>query len=60
VGNCTTEARRTRSKEFLIEKFSELGDLRASAVKTFSQETGKNIKVNPFQSKRKKLMGKSR
>jgi hypothetical protein len=32
LGDCTAEARRTRSKEFLIKKFSDLCELRASAV----------------------------
>ena len=32
-GNHTAEARRTRSKEFLIKTYSELCELRVSAVK---------------------------
>ena len=34
-GYLTAETRRTRSKEFLIKKFSELCDLRGSVVKVF-------------------------
>jgi hypothetical protein len=33
LGDCTAEARRARSKEFLIKKNSELCELCASAVK---------------------------
>jgi hypothetical protein len=33
VGDCTAEARRTRSKEFLAKKLSDLCELRASVVK---------------------------
>jgi len=33
---------RTRSKKFLIEKYSDLCELSASVVKTSSQETRKN------------------
>jgi hypothetical protein len=32
-GHFTTEALRTQSKEFLIEKYSELGELCASVVR---------------------------
>ena len=37
-GDCTAEARRARSKEFLIKKFPELCELCASVVNTSSQE----------------------
>ena len=40
--DCTAETRRTRSKEFLIKKFSELCELWASVVNTSSQETRNN------------------
>jgi len=33
LGYYTAEARRTRSKEFSVKKFSELCELRAPAVK---------------------------
>jgi hypothetical protein len=39
LGDCTAEARRTQSKEFLIEKYSELCELCASVVNVSSQET---------------------
>ena len=39
LGNYTAEARRTRSKESLIKKFSDLCELGASVVNTSSQET---------------------
>ncbi len=39
LGDCTAEARRTRRKEFLIKKYSELCELCASVVNTSSQET---------------------
>jgi hypothetical protein len=32
IGDCTAEARRTRSKEFLINKISDLCELGVSAV----------------------------
>jgi hypothetical protein len=38
LGDCTAEARRTRSKEFLIQKFSDLCELRASVVNTSPTE----------------------
>jgi hypothetical protein len=37
LGDCTAEARRARSKEFLIKKYSELCELCASVVNTPSQ-----------------------
>ncbi|HEY7319387.1 MAG TPA: hypothetical protein VIE89_17615, partial [Candidatus Binatia bacterium] len=37
-GDCTAETRRTRSKEFLIEKFSDLCELGASVVNGFFTE----------------------
>ena len=37
LGDCTAEARRARSKEFLIKKCFELCELRASVVNTPSQ-----------------------
>ncbi len=37
LGNCTAEAPRTRSKELLIKKFSDLRELCVSVVNTFSQ-----------------------
>jgi hypothetical protein len=43
LGDCTAEARRTRSKEFLIEKFSDLCELGASVVNTSSQKTRNNL-----------------
>jgi hypothetical protein len=42
IGDCTAEARRTRRKEFLIKKYSELC---SSVVNTSSQETGKYPKI---------------
>jgi hypothetical protein len=46
IGDCTAEARRTRRKEFLIKKYSELRELcRASVVNTSSQETRKYPKI---------------
>ena len=39
LGDYTAEARRTRSKEFLIRNYSELCELCASVVNTPSQET---------------------
>ena len=42
LGDRTAEAQRARSKEFLIKKYSELCELRASAVNILSQETRKN------------------
>jgi len=42
LGDCTAEARRARSKEFLINEFSELRELCASAVNSSSQETRNN------------------
>jgi hypothetical protein len=41
LGDFTAEARRTRSKEFLMNKYSELCELCASVVSTSSQKTGK-------------------
>ena len=41
LGDCTAEAQRARSKEFLIKKYSELCELCASAVNIPSQETRK-------------------
>ena len=40
-GDCTAEARRPRSKEFLVKKYSELSELCASVVNIPSQETRK-------------------
>ncbi|MBM2802796.1 MAG: hypothetical protein HW419_689 [Deltaproteobacteria bacterium] len=37
LGVCTAEARRARSKEFLINKYSELCELCVSVVNTPSQ-----------------------
>ncbi len=37
LGNYTAEARRTRSKEFLIKKYSKLCELCASVVNIISQ-----------------------
>jgi hypothetical protein len=37
LGNCTAEALRARSKEFLIKKFAELCELCASVVNASSQ-----------------------
>jgi hypothetical protein len=37
LGDCTAEARRARSKEVLIKKYSELCELCASVVNTPSQ-----------------------
>jgi hypothetical protein len=42
LGDCTAEARRTRSKESLIKKFSDLCELGASVVNTSSQKTRNN------------------
>ena len=42
LGDCTAEAQRARSKEFLIKKFSELCELCASVVITSSQEIQNN------------------
>jgi hypothetical protein len=42
LGDCTAKARRTRSKEFLIKKFSDLCELSASVVNTSSQKTRNN------------------
>ena len=36
LGDCTAETRRTRSKTFLIKKFSDLCELCASVVSTFA------------------------
>ena len=44
LGDCTAEALRTRSKEFLVKKFSELCELGASVVNTALQETRNNPK----------------
>jgi hypothetical protein len=41
----TAEARRARSKEFLIKKYSELCELCVSVVKTSSQQT-RNHRIN--------------
>jgi hypothetical protein len=38
LGDCTAEALRSRSKEFLIEKYSELCELCASVVNTPSKK----------------------
>jgi len=43
LGDCTAEARRARSKEFLIKKYSELCELGVSVVNIPSQETRKNL-----------------
>ena len=40
LGDCTAEALRPRSREFLIKRFSELCELWASAVNTSSQKPG--------------------
>jgi hypothetical protein len=40
--DCTAETRRTRSKEFLINKFSDLCELCASAVNISSQKIRNN------------------
>ena len=44
LGDCTAEARRSRSKEFLVKKYSELSELCASVVNIPSQETRKRQK----------------
>jgi hypothetical protein len=46
LGDCTAEARRTQSKEFLIKKFSDLCELGASVVNTSSQKTRNNPFIN--------------
>ena len=50
-GDCTAEARRARSEEFLIQKFSELCELCASVVNSSSQwslgEGGYAIRIHP-------------
>jgi hypothetical protein len=38
LGGCTAEAPRTRSKELLVEKISDLCELRASVVNPFFTE----------------------
>jgi hypothetical protein len=43
LGDSTAEARRTRSKEFLIKKFSDLCELGASVVNASSQKTRSNL-----------------
>ncbi len=42
-GDFFSQPRRTRNKEFLIKKFSDLGELGVSAVKSFSQEIRKYL-----------------
>ena len=43
LGGFTAEARRPRSKEFLVKKYSELSELRASVVNIPLQETRKRL-----------------
>ena len=42
LGDCTAEALRARSKEFLTKRFSELCELWASVVNNSSKETRNN------------------
>jgi hypothetical protein len=42
LGECTAEALRARSKEFLTKRFSELCELWASVVNNSSKETRNN------------------
>jgi hypothetical protein len=51
LGDYTAEALRTRSKEFLIKKYSELCELCASVVNTSSQETRKNLDFRPSRNR---------
>ena len=44
LGDCTAEALRARSKEFLTKRFSELCELWASVVNNSSKETRNNPK----------------
>jgi hypothetical protein len=44
IGDCTAETLRTQSKEFLINKYSDLCELGVSVVKISSHETLKNQK----------------
>jgi hypothetical protein len=45
LGDCTAEARRARSKKFLIKKYSELCELGVSVVNIPSHETRQNLKI---------------
>ena len=55
LGVCTAAARRARSKEFLINKYSELCELCVSVVNTPSRWKLRCWKAKAFEEKKKKF-----